>query len=83
MTLPITKAKRANHAKSSNDKGLLEFSDSEKAPTVDNDATERVLAAVKGLKENYEQHYAEIESRVKKSVEGPIKTFTMDDGMPI
>ncbi|HME56451.1 MAG TPA: hypothetical protein VKM55_29900 [Candidatus Lokiarchaeia archaeon] len=83
MTLPVTKAKRANHAKSSNDKGLLDFTDAEKAPVVDTDATERVLAVVKGLKENYEQHYAEIESRVKKCVESPIKTFTMDDGMPI
>nr|MDO8112058.1 hypothetical protein [Candidatus Sigynarchaeota archaeon] len=47
------------------------------------DATERVLAAVKGLKDNFDKHYAEIESRVKKSTEGPVKTFTIDDDIPI
>jgi len=47
------------------------------------DATERVLAAVKGLKDNFDKHYAQIESEVKKSVKGPVKAFTIDDDIPV
>jgi hypothetical protein len=32
---------------------------------------------------NYENYYAVIKSRVRQSLAGPVKTFTMDDGMPI
>nr|MDO8113568.1 hypothetical protein [Candidatus Sigynarchaeota archaeon] len=52
-------------------------------PTSAPDITERMLAAIKGLKDNFDKHYAEIESRVKKSIEGPVKTFTIDDDIPI
>lgn len=83
MTLPIAEVKRGHRGKSKNDKGLLNYATPEQAPVEIADSTERVLATVKGLKEDYERHYAEIESRVKKSLEGPVKTFTMDDGIPI
>src|SRR5271157_2759339 len=80
MTLPISTAKRGHRGKS---KGLLGFNEPAAPSMTSSDSTERVLAEVKGLKDNFEQHYAAIESRVKKSIEGPVKTFTMDDGMPI
>jgi hypothetical protein len=80
LKLLVAAIKNGNHGKS---KGLLASAEPKEIPEINTDATECVLAAVKELKENYEQHYAQIQSRVKQSLEGPVKTFTMDDGIPI
>src|SRR5271157_328411 len=83
MTLPFSQAKQDHRGKTKGNKGRFASTEPKETPEISTDATERVLAAVKGLKQHYEQHYAEISSRVKQSIEGPVKTFTMDDGMPI
>jgi hypothetical protein len=47
------------------------------------DPTEVVLERTKGLLNNFDSHYDRIRAKVTAGLEGPCKSFTVEDGIPL